>query len=59
MAKTSEPNSAGAQFFINIEDETKFFEKKYQIFGHVTQGMDVVKKIKPGDAMQSVTISVK
>jgi cyclophilin family peptidyl-prolyl cis-trans isomerase len=59
MAKSSQPNSAGAQFFIDIGDETKYFQKTYQIFGHVTSGMDVVKKITPGDAMQGVTISVK
>jgi len=59
MAKSNSPNSAGAQFFIDIGDESKFFEKKYQIFGKVTSGMDVVQKIKPQDVMQGVTIAVK
>jgi cyclophilin family peptidyl-prolyl cis-trans isomerase len=59
MAKSDQPDSAGAQFFIDIGDESKFFEKKYQIFGKVTSGMDVVKKIKPQDPIQGITITVK
>jgi len=59
MAKSDQPNSASSQFFIDIGDESQYFDKKYQIFGHVTSGMDVVKKIKPGDAIQGITIAVK
>jgi peptidylprolyl isomerase len=59
MAKTDQPNSASAQFFIDIGDESKYFDKKYQIFGHVTSGMDVAQKIKPGDEIQGITITVK
>lgn len=50
MAKTSAPNSAGSQFFINLADNTKTFPKNYTIFGHVVQGLDVAQKIQgPGD----------
>lgn len=50
MAKTSVPNSAGSQFFINLADNTNTFPKNYTIFGHVVQGLDVAKKIQgPGD----------
>jgi cyclophilin family peptidyl-prolyl cis-trans isomerase len=59
MAKTSAPNSASAQFFIDIGDETQYFQKVYQIFGHVTSGMDVVKKITPDDVMEGVSITEK
>lgn len=59
MAKTSQPNSASAQFFVDTADESKFFEKKYQIFGHVTSGMDVADKITAGDVMKGVTIAVR
>jgi cyclophilin family peptidyl-prolyl cis-trans isomerase len=50
MAKTSAPNSAGSQFFINLADNTTTFPKDYTIFGHVVQGLDVAQKIQgPGD----------
>jgi peptidyl-prolyl cis-trans isomerase B (cyclophilin B) len=52
MARTSVPDSASSQFFINLTDNT-FLDKAqsqdgvgYCVFGKVTQGMDVVDKIK-------------
>lgn len=53
MARTSDPHSASAQFFINIKDND-FLDFRnestqgwgYAVFGKVTQGMDVVNKIK-------------
>ena len=52
MARTSEPNSATAQFFINVADN-KFLNFReptmqgygYTVFGKVVSGMDVVDKI--------------
>ncbi|HYA66170.1 MAG TPA: peptidylprolyl isomerase [Burkholderiaceae bacterium] len=50
MARTSDPNSATAQFFINLVDNA-FLDypgrdgNGYTVFGHVVQGMDVVDKI--------------
>lgn len=52
MARTSDPNSATAQFFINVADN-KFLDYSaptvrgagYAVFGHVTSGMKVVDKI--------------
>src|SRR5215470_4206581 len=52
MARTSEPNSAKAQFFINVADN-KFLNFReptmqgygYTVFGKVVSGMDVVDKI--------------
>jgi cyclophilin family peptidyl-prolyl cis-trans isomerase len=54
MAKTSEPNSAGSQFFIVLQDLGGSLPKEYQIFGHVTDGMDVVDAISnlPNDGSQ-------
>lgn len=53
MARTSDPHSASAQFFINIKDNDFLnFKSKtpdgwgYCVFGQVTGGMDVVDKIK-------------
>jgi len=52
MARTSDPNSATAQFFINLVDN-KFLNHSgknpqgwgYAVFGKVVEGMDVVDKI--------------
>lgn len=48
------PNTNGSQFFIMLEDVR--LPPLYTIFGKVTSGMDVVKKIQIGDKMDSVTI---
>jgi peptidyl-prolyl cis-trans isomerase A (cyclophilin A) len=52
MARTNAPNSATAQFFINVQDNA-FLDKAnspdgngYAVFGSVVKGMDVVEKIK-------------
>lgn len=57
MAKTSAPNSANSQFFICLADLTGQLSKTYQIFGHVTSGMDVVDAIAamPNSGGQSNT----
>jgi len=44
MAKTSQPNSATSQFFINLGNNTSL-DSNYSVFGQVIQGMDVVNKI--------------
>ena len=49
MARTNDPNSATAQFFINVKDNAMLnFPSNggYAVFGKVVQGMDVVDKIK-------------
>jgi peptidyl-prolyl cis-trans isomerase B (cyclophilin B) len=51
MARTSDPHSATAQFFINLADNG-FLDHPgqdgwgYCVFGHVVEGMDVVDKIR-------------
>lgn len=52
MARTSDPHSATAQFFINLVDNNflDFTGENIQgygycVFGHVTEGMDVVDSI--------------
>jgi len=52
MARSADPNSAGSQFFIVLND-SKFLDNQYTVFGNVTQGMDVVDKIAnlPTNAM--------
>ncbi|MBF0219276.1 MAG: peptidyl-prolyl cis-trans isomerase [Gammaproteobacteria bacterium] len=53
MARTNDPHSASAQFFINVKDNL-FLDHQaktsqgwgYAVFGKVTSGMDVVDKIR-------------
>ena len=44
MARTNDPNSAGSQFFIVLND-SKFLDNQYTVFGKVTEGLEVVDKI--------------
>jgi peptidyl-prolyl cis-trans isomerase A (cyclophilin A) len=51
MARTSDPNSATSQFFINVVDNPRldypsFDGTGYTVFGRVVEGMDVIDKIK-------------
>ena len=48
MAKTSQPNSATSQFYINVKDNNDL-DAGYTIFGTVTSGMDVADKIAKVD----------
>ncbi|MAY42629.1 peptidylprolyl isomerase [Neptuniibacter sp. UBA847] len=53
MARTMDPHSASAQFFINVSDNT-FLDHTakttegwgYAVFGKIVDGMDVVNKLK-------------
>ena len=54
MANAGE-NTNGSQFFICLEDQPGL-PPKYTIFGDTISGMDVVRTIRVGDVMQSVTI---
>ncbi|WP_027331220.1 peptidylprolyl isomerase [Marinimicrobium agarilyticum] len=53
MARTSDPHSASAQFFINVQDNSFLNHRDksmqgwgYCVFGKVAEGMDTVNKIK-------------
>jgi peptidyl-prolyl cis-trans isomerase A (cyclophilin A) len=48
MARTGNPNSATSQFFINVADNLRLDTAGggYAVFGKVTEGMDVIDKIK-------------
>ena len=69
MARTSDPHSASAQFFINVANNTFLNHTSktergwgYAVFGRVVKGMDVVQRISTlptdgGDVpLQTVTI---
>jgi len=53
MARTGDPHSASAQFFINTSDNASLDHRSttkdgwgYCVFGQVTEGMDVVERIE-------------
>jgi peptidyl-prolyl cis-trans isomerase B (cyclophilin B) len=53
MARTNEPHSASAQFFINVKDNDFLDHSSktaqgwgYTVFGEVVEGLDIVEKIK-------------
>ncbi len=48
MARGRDPNSAGSQFFICV-DNTPGLDGQYTIFGHVVSGMDVADVIVSGE----------
>ena len=49
MARTSDPDSATSQFFVNLKDNASLDAGRgsagYAVFAHVAEGMDVVDKI--------------
>ena len=59
MARTSQPDSATSQFFINFKDNSAAFDRTeqnpgYAVFGRVIQGTDVVEAI---GTVRTMTIS--
>ena len=73
MARTSDPNSAGSQFYITLApahfldpgamapDGTGNVAPSpgYTVFGKVLEGQDVANKIEVGDKIKSITIEEK
>ncbi|HLN88679.1 MAG TPA: peptidylprolyl isomerase [Candidatus Binatia bacterium] len=61
MAKTSEPNSATSEFFINVADNGNLvvdqagtkFDAVYAVFGTIISGQDVVHTIAKAPVMQN------
>jgi len=58
MARTSDVNSANAQFFIMFAD-APHLDGSYTVVGQVVQGMDVVDKLKRGEPVQDPDKMVK
>ena len=48
MARTSDPNSANSQFFINFA-ETPHLNRQYTVWGQVVEGMEYVDQIAQGE----------
>lgn len=61
MARTNDPNSATAQFFINVEDNKNLDYPSmggYAVFGEVIEGMEVVNAIKNVPTGTSMALSL-
>ncbi|MDQ6696714.1 MAG: peptidylprolyl isomerase [Actinomycetota bacterium] len=50
------PNTNGSQFFICIDDCRQKLQPLYNLFGHVTSGVDIAQSIQVGDRIKSATI---
>ncbi len=63
MANTGRPNSGGSQFFINIAHNRfldwwdKSTPSQHPVFGRVTDGMDIVKKLEAQGTRQGKPLS--
>ena len=48
MARTSDPNSANSQFFIDFAP-TPHLNGQYTVWGQVVEGMEYVDQLAPGE----------
>jgi len=55
MARTSDPDSAGSQFYFALEPLAAL-DGQYTVFGVITEGQDVADSLRVGDTIESVTI---
>ncbi len=55
MARSADPNSASAQFYIALKPLTEL-DGRYAVFGRVVKGMEVVDQIKQGDRLIKATL---
>jgi peptidyl-prolyl cis-trans isomerase B (cyclophilin B) len=55
MARSADPNSASAQFYIALKPLTEL-DGRYAVFGRVVKGMEVVDRIKQGDRLIKATL---
>jgi cyclophilin family peptidyl-prolyl cis-trans isomerase len=50
------PDTNGSQFFVCIDDCTSKLAKSYNLFGHVTEGIELAQRVQVGDVMRTVTV---
>lgn len=55
LARGKDPNSGDSQFFITVAP-APHLEETYTVFGHVVQGMDVVRLLTVGDRIKKASI---
>lgn len=55
MARSQDPNSAGSQFYLCLGDQP-FLDSGYTVFGQTVEGIEVVRSLRAGDEIVSITI---
>jgi peptidyl-prolyl cis-trans isomerase B (cyclophilin B) len=55
MARTQMPDSGGSQFYFALTPLPQL-DHQYTVFGKATKGLDVIKKLRAGDTIESITI---
>jgi len=55
MARTSQPNTNGCQFFICLAPQPHL-DGSYSVFGQLIEGWDVLDRIEQGDVINRITI---
>ncbi len=58
MARSSNPDSAGSQFYICLND-ARFLDKQYTVFGQLSDGYETLDAIRRGDKMNDVKVEPK
>lgn len=58
MARGRDANSADSQFYITLAP-APHLDTNYTIWGQITQGLDVVRDLAPGDKITKVTVTGK
>ena len=58
MARSSDPHSAGSQFYICLDD-ARFLDKNYTVFGQLCDGFEALDAIRRGDSMTKVSVEPK
>lgn len=58
MARSSDPNSAGSQFYLCLDD-ARFLDNQYTVFGQTSDGFETLDQIRRGDVMTKVAIEPK
>lgn len=56
MARSSNPDSGGSQFYICLEPQPGL-DGQYTVFGQVTAGMELVQKVQKGDAIKAIRVT--
>lgn len=55
MARSSDPNSASAQFYVALQALPEL-DGRYAVFGRVSEGMEVIDRIQQGDRIVGATV---
>ncbi len=55
MARSSDPNSAGSQFYFCLGAQ-QFLDPNYTVFGQTIEGLDVIAQLRVGDVIEGIVI---